>query len=186
MSMKTGCTLALVCLLFQAVPSGQNGRSGSRIGYISMQKIVTEANDAKVGTAKLEAMRIEKAREVAAKQKAVDAAHLAVVQAGGIFQRSRRATLQADESRQRAELQRLAEQAQADLQNLQRQLQTDLRTKINMILERLVRQRGLEFVLNQDSAIVLAPAGADLTMEVLATLNAASASAASPPAQTKQ
>src|SRR5438874_5020656 len=95
------------------------------IAYVSMQRISAEAVDAKTAAAKLETMRQTKTRQIAEKQKAVDAAHLAVVQAGGIFQRSRRPVLEREENRQRAELQRLVAEAQADIQNLQQQLQTD-------------------------------------------------------------
>jgi Skp family chaperone for outer membrane proteins len=185
MNMKTACVLAAIVLGAHPAASAQTVRSAGRIAYVSVQKLATESNEAKVASAKLETMRMEKAREVEARQKAVDAAQLAVVQAGGIFQRSRRATLVAEENRQRAELQRVAQQAQADLQNLQRQLQSELRVKINAVLERFVRQRNLEIVLNQDTTIVWAPPGADLTMEVLSALNAASPSPPSAPAETK-
>jgi Skp family chaperone for outer membrane proteins len=141
------------------------------IAYVSMQRIAAEASEAKAAAAKFETMRQEKAREVTAKQKAVETAHLLVVQSGGVFQRSRRAQLQADESRQRAELQKLSEQAQVDLQNLQRQLQTTLREKINSIVDKLAKRRGVQLVLNEDSAVVWANPGIDLTTEIISSLN---------------
>jgi Skp family chaperone for outer membrane proteins len=141
------------------------------IAYVSMQRIAAEAREAKVAAAKLETMRQEKAREVGAKQKAVEAAHLATVAAGGIFQRSHRIQLQADESRQRQELQHLAEQAQADLQSLQHQLQESLRAKVNTIVAQLAKQKGVQVVLNEDTAVVWASTGVDLTAEILVKLN---------------
>jgi Skp family chaperone for outer membrane proteins len=168
--------LVLVALAAPILRGGTVAAQGRfPIAYVSMQKIVTEANDAKVAAGKFETMRQEKAREITAKQKEADAAQLAVVQAGGVFQRSRRTALQADENRQRAELKKLTDQAQADLQNLQRQLQADLRERITAILAQLVKQKGVQLVLNQDTAVVFAQPGVDLTMEVLSALNAAPA-----------
>src|SRR5437763_13138350 len=123
----------LVILLVTGSANAAHAQARLPIAYISMQRIGAEAAEAKAAAAKLETMRQAKSGQITAKQQAVDAAHLAVVQAGGIFQRSRRATLEAEEVRQRAELQRLVTQAQADVQNLQPQLQKDFIKKITTI-----------------------------------------------------
>jgi len=166
--------LLLLALLSPALAtSGTSSRPGLPIAYVSLQRIAAESSDAKVAAGKLEMMRQEKTREVAAKQKSLETAHLSVVRAGGMFQGSRRVQLQAEENRQRAELQHLTEQAQADLQNLQRQLQTSLRDKINAVVDKLAKQRGVQLVLNEDTAVVWASPRVDLTTEILSTLDGA-------------
>ena len=166
---KTLSSTFLLCALMS--PAVARGAT-SAVAYVSMQKIAAESTEAKTGAAKLETMRQEKARAIAAKREALEATHLQLVQAGGLFQRSRRVQLQAEENRQRTELQRLTEQSQADLQNLQRQLQNSLRQKISTILDRLTKQKGVQLVLNADTSVVWAAPGIDLTQEVLSSLNA--------------
>jgi Skp family chaperone for outer membrane proteins len=46
-----------------------------------------------------------------------------------------------------------------------------LRQKITAVLDDIAAKRGLQIVLNQDSAVVWAPAGADLTAQVIDRLN---------------
>jgi outer membrane protein len=150
------------------------------IAILSVQRILTEAKDAKAATARLEELRQAKGREVTAKRQEVEKTHQELLQNGGVFRGAQRAKLKADEDRQRAELQRLTEQAQSDVQTLQRQLQDDLRRKMAAILADIAKRRKMEIVLNQDAAVVWAIAGYDVTSEVLEKLNAVAAPASSP------
>jgi outer membrane protein len=143
------------------------------IAFISLQKIATESTQAKEAAKRLEMLRQTKAQEVRAKQKALEAIRLQVANAGGLFRGSKRAELVAEQKRQEAELLRVTQQAQSDVQNLQQELQTDLRRQIGAVVTDIAKRRGIQFVMNEDTAIVIAPAGADLTAEVIARLNAA-------------
>jgi outer membrane protein len=138
---------------------------------VSLQRISKEATAAKASAAKLESLRQEKAREVSAKQRAVEATHLQLVNAGGILQASKRAQLKAEEDRQRAELQHLTQQAQVDLNQMQRQLQAEMLEKIGGILGEMAKRRGIQIVLNQDAAVVWGPVAADLSTQVIERLN---------------
>jgi len=143
------------------------------IALISLQKIGTEATQAKEATKRLEALRQTKAHEVTAKQKALAAVRLQVANAGGLFRASKRAELVAEQTRQEAELLRATQQAQTDVQELQRELQADLRRQVGDILTDIAKRRGIQFVLNEDAAVLMAPTGTDLTAEVIARMNAA-------------
>ena len=155
-------------------------RPGLPIAYVSLQKILNESAQAKEATKQLEALRLAKTQDVKEKQKALEATRRELANAGGLFKASRRDALKAQETREHSELQQATQQAQIDLQNLQRQSQTDLRRELNDIMTDIVKRRSVQYVLNSDTAVIWAPAGADLTTEVLERLNAAA-----PPAKSK-
>lgn len=166
-------TLGIMPLAEQAAP-----RPATPIAYVSLQKILSESAEARNGAKQLESLRQERSQEVTARQKALEATRLELANAGGILRGARRAELQERVRQQESDLQRVSQQGQADLQNLQRRIQADLRGKINGIVADIMKRRAIVFVLNEDSAIIAAPAAADLTREVLDRLNAAGASAA--------
>jgi Skp family chaperone for outer membrane proteins len=147
-------------------------RPTSQIVYVSMQRISTESTDAKAATAQLDALRLERTRELTAKQKVLEDTRRQLANAGGVFSASKRAQLTADEERQRTELQRLTQQAQTDFQDLQRQLQATLRQKLTAAIDDLSKRRAIQVVLNQDTAVVWASPGTDVTTEVIERLNA--------------
>jgi Skp family chaperone for outer membrane proteins len=93
--------------------------------------------------------------------------------AGGILAGSRRVRLKAQESQQQKELQELSQQAQTDYVNAQRTLQADLRRELNAAVGEIAKRKAIRLVLNEDSAVVWASIGTDLTNEVLERLNAA-------------
>jgi len=59
-----------------------------------------------------------------------------------------------------------------DLQEMQRQNQAGLRSKLNAVVAELAARRGIQLVLNAESAIIWAPPENDLTSDVLERLNA--------------
>ena len=158
-----------------AVPTFAQTRSGLPIAFISVQRILTEAEDAKAAAKELEALRLAKGQELTAKRQALEQTKLAIANAGGYFSASKREQLKATEKTQEADLQQATQLAQTDFQELQKKLQSELRTELNGIVTALATQRGFLYVLNQDAALVLAPTGADLTAEVLTRLDAAAA-----------
>jgi Skp family chaperone for outer membrane proteins len=159
--------------------SGTNAFAQARptvpIAYISVQRILTEADDAKAAAKQLEALRAQKTQEVNAKKKALDDTRLQIVNAGGVFSSTKRQQLTEVAKRQEAELQQATQQAQTDFQDLQKKVQDRLRHELGTIVTTLAQQRGVQYVLNQDVSIVLAPIGANWTEEVLQRLNAATA-----------
>ena len=89
-----------------------------------------------------------------------------------MFSTSKRAHLKTQEGQQQNELQHATQQAQTDFQTLQRELQADLRREFSAIVADLAKAKGIQLVLNSDSAVVWASTGTDLTAEVLDRLNA--------------
>jgi Skp family chaperone for outer membrane proteins len=147
---------------------------GYPIAFISVQRILTEAADAKAATKELDTLRSSWTRELNAKKQAVAATRLQLANAGGVFSWSTRARLGETLKRQEADLQQATLKAQAEFAERQKQITERLRNELNLVVVGLARQRGVAYVLNQD-AVVLAPTRANWTDEVLEKLNTVSA-----------
>ncbi len=165
-----------VCLT-AAVPAGLLAQTRGQfpIAYVSVARILNETDDAKEAAKALEALRQAKAKDLAAKKQALDDTRLQIANAGGYFSGSRREQLKVQEKRQEAELQQAGQQAQTEFADLTKKYQESLRGELNKVVTAIASQRGFLYVLNQDSAVLLAPAGADITKDVLDKLNAAAA-----------
>jgi len=118
----------------------------------------------------LETLRQEKARDLQAKQKALEDVIRQVAKADTLPAAERDRLVQ-DEARRRVELQQLTQQAQADLQSTQLRLQGELRGQLTPILADIAKRAGVEVVLNSDTIAWAAP-GTDTTNEVVQRLNA--------------
>jgi len=163
-----------VLTLLVAAPSGfGQTRLAYPIAYISLQRILTEAEDVKAAAKELEALRASQTQELNAKKEAVAATRLELANAGGIFSGSTRERLAETLKRQEADLQQATQKAQTDFAERQKQLQERLRGELNTIVIALAKERGVAYVLNQDTAVVLAPTAANWTDDVLQKLNAA-------------
>jgi Skp family chaperone for outer membrane proteins len=183
-------TVIVPALFAAALVSGTDALAQARptlpIAYISVQRILNEAEDAKTAAKELEALRAAKAQELNAKKRELDNTKLQIANAGGMFSTSKRQQLTEQAKRQESELQQATQQAQTDFQELQKKVQDRLRQELGAIINTLAQQRGVQYVLNQDVAIVLAPTGANWTAEVLQRLNAVTAAQKSAPEKTPE
>jgi Skp family chaperone for outer membrane proteins len=185
-SARTIIVTVLVAAVFHSgTKAFGQARSAPPISYISVQRILAEADDAKAAAKELEALRAARAQDLNARKRALDDTKLQIANAGGIFSASKRQQLTELAKRQEAELQQATQQANNDFQELQKKVREQLTGELTAILRTLAQQRGVLYVLNQDTAVVLAPASADWTAEVLQQLNAASAARKTSPAPKK-
>ena len=158
-------------ILTPVVDRAVQSRPVPPIAYVSVQRISAESIEGKAAIKRLETFGQGKTQELRGKQQALEATRSQLANAGGVFQASKRAELKTQEEQQRIDLQKATQQAQADVQELQRQLQTKLRQELNVILSDIAKRKSIQLVLNQDTAVVWAPEGSDVTAEVLERLN---------------
>jgi Skp family chaperone for outer membrane proteins len=168
----TAFAIALACL----IPAQTLAQTGPAypIAYVSVQRILLEAEDAKAGAKELEALRVSQTQALNAKKQALDATKLELANSGGLFTASKRSQLAEQEKRQEADLQQATQQAQKDFGERQRLIQDRIRKELSTVVSALAIERKVVYVLNQDTALVLAPSGANWTADVLLRLNAAS------------
>jgi Skp family chaperone for outer membrane proteins len=139
------------------------------IGYVSMQQVLNDATEAKAAAERLKTTQQQKAGELRVKQQALAETRRQLGEPAGMFQGKR---LREQEERQRIELEQATAQAQLDLQALQTEVQAELRSRLRAVLAELAKRHGLEVVLNQDTAVLWAAPGLDLTSAVIERLNA--------------
>jgi outer membrane protein len=172
------CAAACVALAV-LTPASAAAQARLPIAFISVQKIISEAADAKAAAAELAALRTARTDELNAKKKVLDTTKIELANSGGFFSTVKRVQLQEQVRKQEAELQQANQQAQAEFQERQRTLQDTIRKELNDIVMAIATQRGFQYVLNQDGSVIVGPQAADLTAEVLQRLDAASAKRAS-------
>jgi Skp family chaperone for outer membrane proteins len=169
--------VVLVALPVAAAQQPDASFATRRIGYVSMQQVLTETTEAKAAAERLKATQQQKSGELRARQQALDETRRQLGEPAGLFHGKR---LRAQEARQRTELEQATAQAQLDFQTLQLQVQRDLRARLKSVLDGLSKRHSLEVVLNHDTSVLWAAPGLDLTSAVIERLNATVPPAAKP------
>ena len=152
---------------------------GAKYAFINIQRIASESAEGKASSARIEQMRSKKAAELAEKNKAVEA--LQAKQRSAVLGEAAAAQIQKDIDKTQVEIQRMTQDAQSELQDLQNELQMDFQRKVGPVIESVAREKGLQLLFSQqDSGLVWADSGLDLTAEVIRRLDAASAAVQKP------
>jgi Skp family chaperone for outer membrane proteins len=139
--------------------------------HVSIQRIWAQSEVGKRANQQLEAIRQERGREIAAKQKELEDVVRQLGKPG--LAAAERERLRQDETGRRAELPQLSQQAQTTFQTTQAKLLKDMLGQLTPILADIAKRYGVEVVLNSDTAVAWAAPGTDATDEVLRRLNAA-------------
>jgi outer membrane protein len=152
---------------------------GAKYAFINIQRIASESAEGKASSARIEQLRSKKAAELAEKNKTVEG--LQAKQRSAVLGEAAAAQIQKDIDKTQVEIQRMTQDAQSELQDLQNELQLDFQRKVGPVIESVAREKGLQLLFSQqDSGLVWADSGLDLTAEVIRRLDAASAAAQKP------
>lgn len=163
--------LVLAFVTFNA--EGQTAAPGKVTGvaYVSSNRLMNEAVPARTELARVQSMQQQKNAELRAKQQAVDQTRLQLAQATDA---ETRAKLVKQEQDQRADFERSQQQAQADLQRLQREVQAEVQTRVRDAIAEMAKTQDIRLVINQDTSVVWAAPGMDITATLIERLNATS------------
>lgn len=146
------------------------------VAYVSAQRISNETAEGRAGLARVQALQRERSDDVRLKQQALEGTRRQLP----LAQADAKPRLQAQEQQQRSELERAVSRGQADIQALQRQVSADLLTRVKGVIGEVVKGRGIQVVLNLETAVVWGAPSLDLTDAVIARMNAGAA-AQTPP-----
>ena len=162
-------------------------QDGFKYAYVNMALIAAQSNDGRAAAEKLKGFQDQKSRELQDKQKTLQAAQQKLESGGSVLSEGARTQLQSDIDRQQRDLQRLTEDAQQDVQNLAQQVEEDFTRKVLPIVGKVAQDKQVHFVFNaQQSGLIWAEPGMDLTGEVIAAMNGGKPAAApTPPAPGK-
>jgi outer membrane protein len=171
-----------------AAPTAQPPRpfpEGAKVALVNVQRIAQESAEGKGFTAKINALREKKEKELADKNTQLDAARKKLEASASVLSEAARGAQQKEVERLQVDLQRLSQDAQAEVEELQRELQVDFQRKLLPVVEEVRAAKGLHLVLSMlDSGILAADMGLDITPDVIKKLDSAPAPA--PAAPTKK
>lgn len=168
-------------------PPAPKFQDGLKYAYVNMAAVAAQSNDGKSAAEKLKGFQDQKSRELQDKQKTLQAAQQKLESGGSVLSEAARTQLQTDIDRQQRDLQRLSEDAQQDVQNLAQQVEEEFTRKVLPIISKVAQDKQVHFVFNaQQSGLIWAEPGMDLTGEVIAAMNGGKPAAApTPPAPSK-
>jgi Skp family chaperone for outer membrane proteins len=157
-------------------------REGAKLAWINVQVIASNSGEGKSAAARITQFRDQRQKDLAEKQKNAQAAQQKFESEGALSNETVRASLQATAERLNRELQRLAEDADQDLERLQQQLQQEFMLKLQPAIQKVAKDRSVDFIFTNESGLVHAAADLDLTGDVIKALDASAGAAARPPA----
>ncbi|MCU1384003.1 MAG: hypothetical protein JWL71_2700 [Acidobacteria bacterium] len=168
--MKQLITLAGAGAIVIAIAVAHTHTAAPLTVTISLQRVSAQSDLGKRANQELDALRAERGRELATKQKELEDVIRQLTRAEGLSA-AERDRLFKDETQRRADLQQLSQQAQVAFQTTQARLQAEMRGKLAPVLADIAKRYGADIVLNSDAVLWSAP-GSDATDEVLRRLNA--------------
>jgi outer membrane protein len=154
-------------------------QEGLKYAYVNLQVVAANSNEGKAAAARIKEFQDSRATDLANKNKALQGAQQKLEQGGTVLSDAARGQLQADIERQQRDLQRANEDAQQDLQNFGQQVQVDFNNKLNPIVDKVAREKGVHFVFSAlDAGLIWADPTMDLTQDVIRAMNATAPAAA--------
>ena len=147
-------------------------QEGLKYAYVILARVAAEANEGKAAAERVRKFNDDKAAELNNKNKALQAAQDRLEKGGTVMSDAARSQLQTEIERQTRDLQRSQEDAQQDFQNFQQQVQLDFNNKLNPIVDKVAKAKGVHFVFSaQDAGLIWADPSLDLTNEVIKEFN---------------
>ncbi len=143
----------------------------SRFGGLSPQRVFAESTVGKAGMARLATLKEKQAREIAARNDALESKERALQETGGVLSEEVRTQRTRELEKFRIDVRRFIEDAQADLLGAQRDVETAFLVKLRPAVEKVARDKGLQIVVNLDTdTVVWADPALDITSDVVQQL----------------
>jgi Skp family chaperone for outer membrane proteins len=153
-------------------------QDGLKYAYVQLQRVAAESNEGKAAAARLKEFQDSKVTEMNGKNKALQTAQQKLEQGGSVMSDAARAQLQTEIERLQRDVQRFTEDAQQDVTNFGQQVQVDFNNKLNPIVDRVAKEKGVHFVFSaQDAGLIWADPTMDLTSDVIRAFNTPAAPA---------
>src|SRR5947207_5395969 len=155
--------------------------AGAKIAFINPQAIFAQSIDGKAALGRVNTLIQKKQKEGEDKAKLLQGNQQKLQTSGSVMNEAARTQLEREIDRQQKEIERFQQDAQAEINELQQEVQNDFLKKVNPVLEQVANEKGVQLVLNADTAgIAWANLGLDLSPEVVKKLDAAAKPATTP------
>jgi outer membrane protein len=146
--------------------------AGLKYAYVNLQQVAAESSEGKAAAEKIKGFNDQKVKELNEKNRVLQAAQQKLEQGGSVLSDAARTQLQTEIERQQRDIQRASEDAQQDLQNFSQQVQEDFNKKLNPIVDRVAKEKGVHFVFSAaDAGLIWADPSLNLTPDVILAFN---------------
>jgi Skp family chaperone for outer membrane proteins len=143
----------------------------TRLGCFSLQRAFSESAEGKAGIARLSALQEKRAREIAEKNKALQAQEAALQASLTVLGDDARSQKSRELEKFRIDVQRFIQDAQAEVTGAQREMEISFIAKLRPAVERVAKDQGLQMVVNlDDPSVVWSDPGLDITGDVIKLL----------------
>jgi outer membrane protein len=156
-----------------AAQSAQSlGGDAIRLAYVSPQRAFYESNDGKAAQARLSSIEAETSREVESRSAKLKALQQGLAERASVLAEGARREREQEINRFEIDLQRFVEDAQARFLGIRRDLENAFLAKFGPAVDSIAKKRGLLFVLNQDSGVLVwVDPRLDITADVITVVN---------------
>ena len=146
---------------------------GLKYAYVQLQEVAQASTQGKAYSAKVQAFRDSKLKELQDKQKQMQGNQEKLDKGGSVLSDSARASLQSEIERQQRDIQRASEDADQELQTMTQQLQQEFERLLMPIIEKVAKEKQVHFIFDAaQSGLVWADPGMNLTQDVIQALDA--------------
>ena len=160
-------------------------REGGKLGWVNVQAVASQSAEGKNAATKINGLRDQRQKELTDKLKAFQALQQKVETEGALRNDTARAAMQSDLEKQQKELQRLAEDAEQDIDRLTQQLQQEFLAKLQPAIQRVAKERNVDFIFSTEGGLVHAAMDLNLTEDVIKAVDSATAASKPAPAAAK-
>ncbi|MGH9629181.1 MAG: OmpH family outer membrane protein [Bryobacteraceae bacterium] len=184
--MKHFVLLLPALMLSIASVAGAQTTAPSKVGIIHIQKAIVESKDGQKAVAELEARAAPKKKEIEQKQAEINALREQLNKMSSVGSEDARQKLMRDIDQSTKEFNRSVEDAQAELDVEQNKIMNEIGGKMLAVLDKYARDNGYAVILDvsgQQSPVLFAANGIDVTQEVVKLYDQNSASGAPAPSK---
>jgi outer membrane protein len=147
---------------------------GAKVAFVVLQRIANESADGKAASARIQALQQKKASELAERQKQLQGIQAKLEKEASVMSATAQADLAKQAEKLNTDIQRFTQDAQQELADLQQQLQQQFEARVTPVLEEVRKEKSLHFIFNaQESGLVAADPGLDITLDVIRKLDSA-------------
>ena len=147
---------------------------GAKVAFVVLQRIANESADGKAASARIQALQQKKAAELAERQKQLQGIQAKLEKEASVMSATAQADLAKQAEKLNTDIQRFTQDAQQELADLQQQLQQQFEARVTPVLEEVRKEKSLHFIFNaQESGLVAADPGLDITLDVIRKLDSA-------------
>ena len=145
----------------------------ARVAYVDVDRVAAVSAEGKAASATLEALRANKAADLGARSKKLEAIQDRLTVGAGVLNAATRAALQREFQRAQMDLRRASEDAQADIDYARQETMQAFSAKLFPIIGEVAKEKRIWAVFGNDSGLAWHDPATDLTEEVAKRLDAA-------------